>query len=275
MELEASRVLLEWRNIKTPPLNFMYIDVNVSFGFWPFQICGITDMGELSSHLESNGIRKALVSHLGTVFYPNAEYYNRDLLERAKGRPSIVPIPVLNLGIPGWEKHLEELMDECSPVAVKIIPSYHFFSLDSDQSLELSRRLESEGIPLLIQMRLEDERNQYKGLNIQGVPTGDIINFNKNSPSLKVICLNAYLPEALAIAGETNDNLGFDISFTERSNTVDVLTRAINPDRLFFGSHTPILYTRSATMKVEHSNCGKENAAKIASTNAAQWFELD
>ena len=121
---------------------------------------------------------------------------------------------------------------------------------------------------------MEDERNQYRGITIQGVPAADIINFNQRFPDLKVLCLNNYLPEAIEIAEKTNENLAFDISFTERSNTVDTLTNAISPERLFLGTHTPILYTLSGLMKVQYSTRADSVKEAIQSGNAQSWFQL-
>lgn len=252
----------------------MIIDVNASYGAWPFQVFPFQDLEGLENHLNERQVDQALVSHLGTVFYPDSDYYNQQLFQEAEGKQSIIPVPVLNLKVPGWDKRLEQYREKQDLKTVKIIPSYHLYELKDDVLAELVKILLELKMPLLLQVRLEDERNQYRGLTIQGVPATDIIDFNHRFPDLKVLCLNNYLPEAVEIAGKTNDNLAFDISFTERSNTVDTLTGAIPAERLFLGTHTPILYTLSALMKVQYSTRGEEVKKAIAAGNAQAWFSL-
>lgn len=252
----------------------MFIDANASIGSWPFQVFPFQNVEGLLPHLRKNQIEQALVSHLGTAFYPIADHYNQVLFEQARNHPEIHPVPVLNLAVPGWEKHFDQYREEEKVKTVKILPAYHFYSLKDHPTSELVKRLLEHNLPLVLQLRLEDERNQYRGLTVKGLSPEEVIDFNNRFPDLKVLALNAYLPDAVEMAAATNDNLAFDISFTERSNTVDVLSNAIPPHRLFFGSHTPILYTMSATMKVQYCTQPEETKTAIASGNARAWFHL-
>jgi predicted TIM-barrel fold metal-dependent hydrolase len=91
---------------------------------------------------------------------------------------------------------------------------------------------------------------------------------------LPIVCLNAYLPETLTIAGRTAETVCFDIAFTEHGNTVDFLSAEINPERLLLGSHTPFLYTESALLKVRHSTRDESVKRRIGGDNARRIFGL-
>lgn len=250
----------------------MYIDVNVSFGSWPFQLGCFHEIASLTDHLARNEIDHALVSHFGAVFYPDADHYNKELFRLTAEVDALTPVPTLNLGVPGWEDHLRSYRDEHEIRTVTILPSYHFFKLESEQAAKLANLLQEWNLPLILRMRHEDERNQYQGLSVEGVPTDEIVAFHQRFPELKVLCLNAYLPEVIAIAETTAINLAFDLSFAERSNSLDTLLGALPPERLFFGSHTPILYTKSSLFKVHYSAADAAVREQVAFGNARSWF---
>lgn len=252
----------------------MYIDVNVSHGTWPFQVFTINHINQLEQHLADHDIERALISHLGAVFNPDADHFNQLLFKQTSQNPLFVPIPVINPAMPGWKRHLLSYRDNFNPKAVKILPSYHLYSLQSPEVSNLATQLCSWDLPLLVHLRLEDERSQYRGLNFRGLATNEIIDFNLRFPALKIICLNAYLTEAMQIAEGTNPNVAMDISFAESGNSVDALTETIPPSRLFLGSHTPFLYTLHNIMKIKYSTREMDKLNPIARENARAWFEL-
>lgn len=252
----------------------MHIDVNVSSGLWPFQRFTIPTLKSLQAHLSEREICTALVSHLGTVFHPDPQPFNEELFAESAGLPSIRPVPVINPALPGWERELDFFLREHAPPAVKVLPSHHLYPLESAEVDQLAGRLLEAEVPLLLHLRLEDERGQYRGLNITGVPTAQIVGLHRRFPDLSLVCLNAYLPEAISIAGETAETVSFDIAFTEHGNTVDFLTEVIAPERLLFGSHTPFLYTEAALLKVRHSTRDASIKRRIACGNAERIFRL-
>lgn len=252
----------------------MYIDINVSTGPWPFQRFALSSLNDLQAHLSERDIEAALVSHLGTVFHADPQPFNEELSIGAAGLPAIRPVPVINPTLPGWERMIETLISEHAPTAVKALPSQHLYSLESAEAEQLAGRLLEAGLPLLLQLRLEDERSQYRGLNTRGVPADQIIGLHRRFPALSIVCLNAYLPEAISIAGQTAETVCFDIAFTEHGNTVDFLTAEIVPERLLLGSHTPFLYTDAALLKIRHSTRDEAVKRRIGGDNARRIFRL-
>ncbi|MFH1567710.1 MAG: hypothetical protein ABIL09_06875, partial [Gemmatimonadota bacterium] len=143
----------------------MLIDVNVSLGHWPFQKLRPQTAGELAAHLAAEGIDRALVSPVEAALHPDPHEYNEPLLEQVAGEPRLRPVPVINPALPGWRGRLAAYGDAGVP-AVKVHPNYHLYSLDHPEMGALGAALSERGLPLLLQMRLEDERNQYAALQI-------------------------------------------------------------------------------------------------------------
>jgi hypothetical protein len=250
------------------------IDVNVSYGSWPFKRFPFRRLGDLWAHLEAESIEQAFVSHLGCIFHPDPDPYNHELLNEAEGISGTVPVPVINPMLVGWQKDLERYTTMPPIRAVKVLPSYHNYALSDPVLDPLVDRLQGTGIRLMVQLRLEDERQQYHALRIQAPSLDDIERFAQRHPNLAFICLNAYLWEIQHLAALTG-NISFDTSFTERLFALPTLRQVLPVERIFFGSHSPLLYTRASVMKLTHSSLPDNEKEWIGSGNARSFFAFD
>ncbi len=251
----------------------MFIDVNVSLGPWPFWKFGEDSPEKLSRHLKSEGISLALVSSLETVFYPDPRWGNERLFTNLNSYPNLVPIIVLNPSLSSWKEMLEKYDNLYNIKAVKILPNYHNYSLPSSFVSDLMKELAKRKIPLIIQMRLEDERNQYPLLKVREVKIEEVINLAKSFPSIPILALCPCFGEAVSLVKES-PNIYIDISFIERLNTLKTLLERVPEERVLFGSHTPFLYTRSAVMKVKTANISKKDREAIAFGNISHILGL-
>ncbi|MBN1676080.1 MAG: amidohydrolase family protein [Kiritimatiellae bacterium] len=249
----------------------MLTDINVSLGFWPFQRFALDSAAKLSRHLKAEGISRALVSSVEAVLYPDPDVYNRLLLRRTKPYRNLLPVPVINPLHPDWRNRLRSYAATRAANAVKIFANYHSYSLRSRPVRDLAEELAGRKAPLVIQMRLEDERNQYPRMKVPGVKAADVAKLASRYPAQSFVCVCCYWNEAISLVREA-DNVYVDISFTERLNTVEALLRDVPAQRLLFGSHTPFLYARAAVMKMTAARIAKRDREAIASKNAARLF---
>jgi len=157
--------------------------------------------------------------------------------------------------------------------AIKIIPNYHNYSLIDPLLVPFMRILASKRIPLMIQMRIDDERNQYPLMKIPGVDWRAVVQFANAFHETPVVCLCVYRSEAVELVQKTR-NVHVDISFIEFFQTLPTLLRSIPPDRILFGSHTPFLYTESAVMKLKSAQMKAKPYKAIACANARRLFNI-
>ena len=68
----------------------MIIDINVSFGNWPFQRFLLDTPQKLARHLKTEGISSALVSSIEAAFYPDPDVYNEILFKKLKPYPFLM-----------------------------------------------------------------------------------------------------------------------------------------------------------------------------------------
>ena len=249
----------------------MVIDVNVSFGFWPFQKFREDSPAKLAHLLKSEGVTKALVSSIEAVLFPDPHVCNKSIIKKLKPYPSLVPVMVVNPRLTNWK---DSLALSGTTSAVKVFPNYHNYSLSSRHMAALMKELAARDMALLLQMRLEDERNQYPLMKVAGVRPEDVVKLAKRFPKVKMACLCPYMYEAVELVKKT-DNVYIDISFSETLNTVSSLLENVPARRVLFGSHTPFLYARSAIMKLQSAAISKKELNAIAFMNARKYFYGD
>ena len=250
----------------------MIIDANVSFGHWPFQKFPYSTPGELNKDLMKEGISQILVSSLDAVLYPDPELGNEIFLPGLKSYPSLVPVGVINPSLSNWKEALQRCI-RWGTKAIKIFPNYHYYSLSSPVVDGLMDELVGRKMPLMVQMRLEDERNQYPLLRVSGVEVKKVIKLASHFPEISILALCPYFKEAIDLV-KNSANIYVDISFVEILDTVSALLKEIPATRVLFGSHTPFLYTRSAIMKLKAAEISQEDLEAITCGNARRLMRL-
>ena len=247
----------------------MIIDINTSFGRWPFQNFDVNSAQAMAKHLNSAGITKALISSIDGILYPDPSSCDAELFKTVKSTPMLIPVPTINPGFANWRA----AMETSGLKAVKIIPNYHNYRLTDPAVGQLMEVLAERKITLMIQMRVEDERNQYPLMKIPGVDWRAVVQLANTCREVSIVCLCAYRGEAVELVQKTG-NVHVDISFIETFQTLPALLRKIPADRILFGSHTPFLYTESAVMKLKTACLAAKPYKAIACANARRLFDI-
>jgi len=251
----------------------MMIDVNVCFGHWPFQKFPYSTLRALDEGLKKEGISQSLVSSLDAVLYPDPDWGNESLLPGLSFYPNLMPVGVVNPLLSNWRETLERCIG-WEAKAIKIFPNYHSYPLSSSVVTALINELARRKMPLLVQMRLEDERNQYPLLKVSGVEIEEVIKLANHFPEVPVFALCPYFKEAIDLV-KNSTNIYVDISFVEILNTVSALLKEIPATRVLFGSHTPFLYTRSAIMKIKATEIHRKDLEAITHRNIRRLMKLE
>ncbi|MBX2818787.1 MAG: amidohydrolase family protein [Rhodothermaceae bacterium] len=242
------------------------IDINVSYGTWPFHSTGFQHLSELEDHLKTCGINTALVSHIGAVWNPDVDGYNQAVINACSDRPGLIPIPILN---PAWPAPFNDYHKSEAFPGVRLYPSYHGYLLNDPVMDTLVEYVLERGLVLFIQMRLEDERMQHPLARVEAVDIEDILALHVRFPRLQIVCLNAYLPEVRRIAAQSN-RIGFDTAFCEWFFTMECMLDVLPPENIYLGTHSPFLYTQAGILKVTQSRVADPIKAQITTGNAVR-----
>jgi predicted TIM-barrel fold metal-dependent hydrolase len=113
---------------------------------------------------------------------------------------------------------------------------------------ELARRR----LPLLVQIRMEDERVQAPALRVPPVPVADVVALAGRFPHLSIVALGTYSREVVDLLRQS-PRVWADVSFLDGMDAVGVLVRKHRAfaKRLLLGSHSPLFYAQSAVLKVQ------------------------
>lgn len=249
------------------------IDVNVAAGFWPIQRFTDRSLPELDRTLEHLGISQAWTSAIESILFPEPDSHDAAMCERIREFPRFRPVKTINPLLANWHKSLSAALSRCPIAAAKVFPNYHGYPLASDAMRQLCEVLRQHDLPLLIQMRVNDERNQPPFLQVKGVSATDIAQLAADNPDNLIIALCAYNIEVADLC-KGGDNLLVDLSFLDESESLDRRFDGIMPmDRFVFGSHAPFLHARAAHMKLTHFQLPENLRTKVASENLTARLE--
>ena len=248
-----------------------FFDVNMSVGRWPLKMEKSSTVRGLAELCEKERISRALVSSIDPILLYDPEPANRTLFEALEGHRVLIPVPILNLRMRNWRALLERYLGEGRARGVKLYPSYHGYALDSPDVDDLAADLDKAGVPLLICLRIEDERYQHFAMPVPPVPMRSLTELSQRHPNLRVLCLNAYRAEAVSAAGYPGVHV--DIAFAEMYQTLPSLLEQLAPEQVLFGSHTPFFVTRAAAMKVVvRAGLDQHVLGAVAHANAERLF---
>lgn len=246
------------------------IDTHVSFGRWPWQDFSALTPDSLVASLKAEGIAEAWISAVDSIFFPDPDVPDTRLLAAFRPYPGVTPVKTMNPLLGNWRESLKKAVESDGFRLVRILPSYHLYDLIDRPALEFATVLAGYRIPLLIPVRVEDERNQYPLLRVPTLPPDHIAHFAALHAGLKILALGATATEIPSlIAGNTN--VLCDIAFAEREDTLKNLTASVPCERLVFGSHTPFFYTRAAVRKLLAAGIDGETRQLIACGNARRF----
>ena len=242
------------------------IDANCWLGSWPFQVFTHNSAAALAEHLASEEITTALVSPTEAILHPDPNIFNDLLINTVEDYPLLKPVPVVNPTLANWKTSMAIYASTDNVHSIRILPNYHNYSLNAPCVRELMMILAELAMPLMIQIRMEDERSQYPLMQVAGVSCDEIIELAERFPDVSIICLGAYFNEAIGLL-LNSWNVYVDISFIDKINTLNSLLERTTHDRIVFGSHTPFFYTRSAVLKADTGGILPDAARAIISEN--------
>ena len=251
----------------------MLIDTNVNLGPWPFTPVPDRTAPALAAHLAANGIRRALVSHLGAVFLPDPMPANRQLFAAVRRTPALLPVPILNPALRTWPEQLAECRAAAPIHAVKLLPNYHNYHLRAGHLADFMAALAAAKLRLMLNVRLEDERHKYFALRLKGVPVPQLAHFLRRFPAHHVLFTGIYKGEVEQLAPD-HANFSADIAFCEVTNVLEIMLAKFPARRLMLGTCSPLLSSRGEVDKLVRAHIPARAKALIGSANARRFFKI-
>lgn len=249
------------------------IDTNAWSGCWPFG--PVSKQCKKLPILIGTGyrIQQAMVSSLESIYQSDPMPGNRDVFTSTYGRRSYRPLPIINPATPAWEDHLIEVSEKSRVVAVRLLPQYHGYSLQSVTVKKLIRRLEDLQLRLIIVARLVDERQEHPAVNIKPIPVAQLKKFIENHPKVHPL-IQGYGVHELKELAQAKGDFSTDTSFAEWEDTLRVINRNVPVSRIIFGSLSPLQITQAQVDKVRLSSLPKKQREAVGIRNCQSYFNI-
>jgi uncharacterized protein len=250
-----------------------FIDTNLWCGPWPFAPLARNNAADIAKRLSGYEPMEALVSPFETVFQADPMPGNRAMIKALKTFKQLHPLPVINPGTPAWKDDLEELSSNPGVTAVRLLPAYHGYRLNTVAVRQLTERLQAKGLRLIITARLVDERHEHHGVSIKPVPIKQLAGFLEKFPKLNPLIQGLGIHELEKLSKETA-LFSTDTSFAEWEDTLRVMKQFLPVSRIQFGSLSPLQVKLAQVDKVRLSSLSDRQLELIAGGNAQKYFAI-
>jgi predicted TIM-barrel fold metal-dependent hydrolase len=206
----------------------------------------------LCERLAPWGVTRVFAGRLEALWFENPHDANR--LAGPAGRPNgpteFVPVPVLDASLATWREELDRLAASGPLSMVRLVPSYHGYTLA--QADPLLAALSARKVVAQVLVRVVDPRRQHRRAQVPDVPAAEVRDAARRHPALRVLLSGATTPalNALAHALPEQNNLWADTSQADGVEAVKGLVAGPWRDRLVFGSHAPLFVPEAAFARV-------------------------
>ncbi len=245
------------------------IDSNSAFGFWPIQRFSHPTLESLDRSYEAQGIGEVWLSAVESILYPEPDTFDQLLFEKLRHFPRFRAVKTVNPLLHGWQGRLTMHREKAAIRAIKVYPNYHGYALHAPSADALCRYAQEHRLPLLLQIRVNDERNQPVAMQVPAVSVTEIADLSLRFPHTRLIALCAYRNELPKLA-QGSPNLCVDLSFLDGAGMVKAAVEVMGAPRVVFGTHEAFLHANSARQKLQFCDLPEPVAAAIASENLRQ-----
>ena len=250
-----------------------FVDTNLWIGNWPFSPLPRNEVGDVSRWLSRFGIETAFASSFECVFQIDPMPGNRSLRKAIGQRRRLRLLPILNPGVAAWRDHLEELADWPETKAVRLLPGYHGYRLDSRSIRTCIEALRSRRIRVVAAARLIDERHEHRAVTINPPTLGQWERFLEFASSTNPLIQGLSVHELRALS-EQGHRFYADTSFAEWEDTLRVLKGFMPTTRVMFGSLSPLQVVQAQIDKIRLSSLSALQGGKVAHLNAIKYFKI-
>ncbi len=225
------------------------IDTSVFCGHWPFRRLSHRTPESLKLHLKAKAVSQAWVAAAEAILCPDPMQANEPLFEAIQGDDFFVPVAVIDVTLATSLHDGERCLREWGCRALKLFPNYHGYDLADPRVGELVELARGADATVCVQLRMMDERSHHPLMKVPDVPATDVADLAKEHPGARFLACGAYQAN-LKPLGEAA-NVWAEISLVESEQALKTAVDALGPDRVVFGSHSPLLYFEAVAAKLD------------------------
>lgn len=248
----------------------MRIDVNACFGYWPYWPLPDHSADYLVALMDRHGIDRAACMSLRGLFISWREGNEETLAAARRFGDRLIATVTISPFLQGSGDELRRLVD-AGARAVRIYPSFHNYSLDSEFVDNICTTATDCRIPVVVPTR-PMMNWRFKTLAIESI--GSLA--ERHPATTFLISGPNYLVEYQALIKMMHrcTNVVYEISCLQGFETVANLVSQVGADRVLFGTGAVLHYPACNVSKLDHAGLAPEQRAAVESGNAARLLGI-
>jgi predicted TIM-barrel fold metal-dependent hydrolase len=254
------------------------VDVSAWVGPYPYRHVKDTSATWLLRHMDRLGIERAWVALLPALLYREPAAATPELLEALKGhRDRLIPIPALHPGLPGWEEDLNEVTAMEAP-AVRVHPTYLGLDPAGGEMRVLAAAAAAAGVPLLLQVRLEDGRQRHPLDRAEELSPAAVRALIRCDPQLKLLVSHAersFIEEVhWGLTPEESSRIVWDIAWVwgPPEDHLALLIETMGIERFVLGTGMPLRIPDTPFARLDLLKISEAQRGHILSGNLEKWL---
>ena len=249
-------------------------DVNTSIGHWPFRMLENNTLPDLKKYLQQYDITGAAVAHNHAVLYMNVQDANIELFKAINSEKSdfFHGVATLNPLYAAWEKDLSVCRKDFNFKALRLLPEYHNYKLDSGAAAEIICAAAELDMTVVIPNEIVNYRQRH--WMETGVPLGTqiLLETARKFPQARFLFMETAFADKPAEPYPANayfEMSRFQCCFRR---TLDKFIQTVGADHVLFGSGAPFKEIEPALIKLHHACLSSDERAAISERNAQRLF---
>ena len=248
------------------------IDVNVNLGRWPLRRLRFDDTAGLAAMLRSQGVSQAWAGSFDGLLHKDIAGANARLAKecRREGGGLLLPFGSVNPKLPDWEEEFRRCAAEHRMRGLRLYPNYHGYKLDDPVFAKLLGLAAGKRLIVELAMIMEDERMMHPLLRVPPTDPAPLAAVVRKTPGLRLVIVNGLrtLRDKALVELVNAGDVSVEIGMLDALNGVGDLLAALPAGRVLFGSHAPLFYFESASLKLKESPLNEDQLRAIRCDNA-------
>lgn len=254
------------------------IDFCCDVGPYAFRPWPADDVAGTIALMDKHDIDLAVAGPTAAVTYVSPHPANEGLMEDiAENDPDgrLVPYACLSPVYPGVEADLRAA-GQMGFEGLKLYPNYHCYHAGDPPCVRLVRQAAQMDWPVMVTVRVEDERHHHPRMKVPPADVEDIIWLAGQVPEVTLILSGANASEASRFLKATTDvpDTYVELSYVKSPLTgIKNLVDEHGARRLLLGTHLPFVYPTCGILKITNADISDAQKAQILEDNAAGIVE--
>jgi uncharacterized protein len=250
----------------------MRIDANAFIGRYPYRKLPAGSPQSLTEGMDRNGIDRAWISNLSSVFWKDPTEGNSVVYLAAVQHSRLRPVPAVHPGLPNREAVLSEALRRKAP-CVRADPSFYGLSPAGTEMRWLTAACGAAGLPLLLAVRLEDGRQRHPNDRAAEVTPADLRALVRSDPRVRLLVTHAdrecIEQVHFGSTPEESARILWDICWIwgPPEDHLALLLHTVGVERFTFGTGMPLRIPENSVAKLDLLDIPPHDLLRIESGN--------